>query len=208
VAALAAALGGRPLARVIVTHGHPDHASGVPAIRARWPGVELYRWLCDDEADCRPLADGQSIDAGDRRLQVVYTPGHATDHVCLWDAVRRDLYAGDMVIRGGSVLIPAGRGGSLREYLRSLERLVALDPARIYPGHGPIIEAPADVLAEHLAHRRDRERQVLACIETGSPDVDRIVSRLYPSLAEGLLPAARMTVQAHLDKLREDGRIR
>src|SRR5512134_3226257 len=84
--ALATLLGGRPLARVIVTHGHPDHASGVPALRALWPHVDARKFLLDGESGWSALADGSWISAGDGELQVVHTPGHAADHVCLWDA--------------------------------------------------------------------------------------------------------------------------
>jgi glyoxylase-like metal-dependent hydrolase (beta-lactamase superfamily II) len=209
-AAVAAALGGRPLARVLVTHGHPDHASGVPALRERWPGLEALKFpLPADGADAgwRPLADGQIVRAGDRDLHVIHTPGHALDHVSFWDPDRREAYTGDMVIRPGSVLIPAGRGGSLRDYLRSLDRLAALDPIRLFPGHGPIIDNPHAVISAYRTHRRIREEQILACIGGDVTDVEAIVDRLYPDIADGLRQAARMTVQAHIDKLREDGRL-
>jgi glyoxylase-like metal-dependent hydrolase (beta-lactamase superfamily II) len=205
--ALDRALDGRPLARVIVTHGHPDHASGVPALRLRWPGIDARKFPLDGEVGWAPLHDGAWIRAGTRQLQIVHTPGHAADHVCLWDAESEELYGGDMVVRPGSVLIPAGRGGNLRDYLASLQLLAALAPARIFPGHGPVIENPADVIAEYLEHRQRREDQILALVAEGLVDADAIVVRLYGQLADGLGHAARMTVQAHLEKLREEGRL-
>src|SRR5262245_1701187 len=150
VDAVAAALGGRPLARVLVTHGHADHASGASALRARWPGVELHKWPLPGETGWTPLADGQRIRAGDRELDVVYTPGHALDHTCFWDAAARELYAGDMVALGTTIVVPGERGGGLRAYLASLERMAALKPARILPGHGDIIERPLELIAEYL----------------------------------------------------------
>jgi glyoxylase-like metal-dependent hydrolase (beta-lactamase superfamily II) len=198
VDAIADALGGRTLSRVLVTHGHADHASGVPALRARWPALEVFRW---------PLNDGDTLRAGDAELTVLHTPGHAPDHVCFWNAGTRELFAGDMVVSGMTVMIPAGRGGNLREYLASLERLGALGAVRIYPGHGPIIDRPADIIEEYLEHRRMRERQVLACLGDGLADVDAIVARIYPELDEKLRLAARLTVESHLEKLREEGRI-
>jgi glyoxylase-like metal-dependent hydrolase (beta-lactamase superfamily II) len=198
VDAIAAALGDRPLARVLITHGHADHASGVPALRARWPKLEEFRW---------PLRDGDTLRAGDTELIVLHTPGHAPDHVCFWNAGTRELFAGDMVVSGTTVMIPAGRGGNLREYLGSLERLGALGAVRIYPGHGPIIDRPADIIEEYLEHRRMRERQVLACVSDGVTDLDAMVTRIYPELDGTLRPAARLTVESHLEKLREEGRI-
>jgi glyoxylase-like metal-dependent hydrolase (beta-lactamase superfamily II) len=208
VEAVAAALAGRPLARVLVTHGHPDHASGLPALRARWPALEIARWPdphAPAESQTQLLSEGMRIRAGSSDLLVLHTPGHAPDHVCFWNEHTRDLFAGDMVLHGTTVMIPAGRGGNLREYLRSLERLAALRPARIFPGHGSVIEQPLALIAEYLAHRRLREQQVLGCLREGITDPDAIVARIYPGLAAEVRPAARLTVDAHLEKLREDG---
>ena len=201
VAAIEATLQSRPLARVIVTHGHSDHASGVPALRARWPAIEVFKFRLDGEEAWSPMQDGQIIRAGNRDLTAIHTPGHAPDHMSLWDEARREAYTGDMVIRPGTVLIPAGRGGNLREYLQSLERLAALDALRLFPGHGPTIEDPRRVIDEYIAHRRAREAQILGCMAAGVTGVDAIVARLYPGLKPDLIKAATMTVQAHMDKI-------
>ena len=204
VEAIASALNGRDLSRAIVTHGHLDHAGGAPALKERWPGVELAKFLPEDAA-WRALADGDRIRAGDSVLTVIHTPGHALDHVCFWNPETRDLFAGDMVSLGTTVMIPAGRGGGLRAYLASLERLAALAPTRVFPGHGPIIERPVKLITEYLAHRRMREEQVRQCLAGGLTDPAAIVERLYPGLPPGLGAAARATIEAHIEKLREDG---
>ena len=156
------------------------------------------------ESGWRALADGDTVRAGDGRLTALHTPGHAPDHLCFWDAERRHLYAGDMVQAGTTVMIPFGRGGNLRHYLGSLERLVALRPERIFPGHGAVIDRPVELLTAYLEHRRARERQIVECLENGIRTVDAIVRRLYPSLDPALAQPARLTVEAHLEKLRED----
>lgn len=203
---LAAALGGRALARVLVTHGHRDHAGGAPAIRDRWPGVEIYKWMEPGESGWLPLEDGQRLHAGDGHLIAVHTPGHALDHVCFWDDESGALYAGDMVAIGTTIVVPGDKGGGMSAYLRSLERLAELRPDRIYPGHGEIIRQPLELIAEYIEHRRMRESQVVACLEEGVIDAAAIVARLYPGLADALRPAAEQTIAAHLSMLRAEGR--
>ena len=206
VEAVAASLDGRPLHRVLVTHGHADHASGVPALRARWPALEACKFPLDleDDPGWIALADGQQVRAGDETLTVVHTPGHALDHVCFWHAESASLYAGDMVVQGTTIMIPAGRGGGLRAYLASLDRIASLRPSRIFPGHGPVIDAPLALIAAYIAHRRMRDEQVKACLRDGVTDIDAIVGRIYPGLDPALVAAARATVEAHLEKLRTD----
>jgi len=204
VDAIAARLGGRSLARVLVTHGHADHASGVPALRARWPSLIACKWTMGGEAGWDALNNRERIRAGSADLTVIHTPGHAPDHVCFFDSAAGDLFSGDMIVRGTTIMIPAGRGGSLRQYLESLQRLRALNPTRALAGHGPIIDDPVALIDEYIAHRQMRESQVRACLADGITDVEAIVARIYPDLAESLRPAARLTIQAHLEKLREE----
>jgi glyoxylase-like metal-dependent hydrolase (beta-lactamase superfamily II) len=205
---LEAALGGRPLVHLLATHGHPDHVGGRPVLEERWPALRAHKALAGPgDAGWLPLADGDEIGAGDRHLRVIATPGHAEDHVCFWDEDSRELYAGDMVLSGSTVMIPAGRGGNLRQYLASLTRLIDLAPAIIYPGHGNVITRPVDVMREYREHRFEREQQILACLPDTGSDLEAIVDRVYPDLPGALRPAARLTVMAHLEKLEDEGRL-
>lgn len=202
---------GVSLARVLVTHAHPDHASGVGAIAAvhRSAAFMKLSWPDQDRryaVPWTPIVDGQAIEIGGTELQAVHTPGHSPDHVAFWHAPSRTIFAGDLVIPRGSVLIHASRGGDLREYLRSLERVRALGPARLLPAHGEPVADPETLLTRTIAHRLQRERQVVDAIAAGRSTVQAIVESIYDGLDPALLPAARETVRAHLEKLRLEGR--
>lgn len=199
---LARHLAGRPLALVLVTHAPPDHASGVPALRQRWPSVAVHKWPAADAPHLEPLHDGEQVSAGDALLKVIHTPGHAVDHVCFWEPQSRGLFCGDMMTATTTIMVPpAARGGSLSDYLASLKRLSALDPEVAWPGHGPVIGDPVGRVAEYLVHRAERERQVLACLDQGVTDLDGIVAMVYADTPRDLWPAARLTVEALLERL-------
>ena len=205
-------VGAPRLARVVVTHGHSDHASGAPAVAARWPAAEFlkYPW---PEFDAKypvrwmPLSDGQRIAAGDTALEVVHTPGHSPDHACLWHAETRTLFSGDLLVEGSTVVIPGSRGGSLAAYLQSLARVEAMAPAIALPAHGPIIEDPAALIARYRVHRAEREAQILEALQEGADTVTAIADTVYADLIPVLRPVAEETVRAHLAKLRDEGRV-
>lgn len=194
---------------VLVTHAHADHASGAPAIRARWNRARFskFPWPERDSryaVEWRPLAHEDVIPAGDDHLRVIHTPGHAPDHVCFWHEPSRTVFGGDLVVRGGTVFIPASNGGSLADYLQSLRRVLALQPARLLPAHGPAIDDPEAVIRKYLEHRQHRERQVLGALEAGVRQIDAIVEKIYVGLAADLVPMARESVLAHLMKLERE----
>jgi hydroxyacylglutathione hydrolase len=211
VAAVAEAVGGA-LAHVLVTHAHADHASGAPVLAERFPDARFRKILWPERdakwpARWEPFADGDMLEAGDTSLSVVHTPGHAPDHACFWHAETRTVFGGDLAVKGTTVWIPANLQGDLADYLASLERILALRPARILPAHGPVIDDPEDVLRAYIEHRKEREAQVLEALAAGDTGVDAIVARVYRGLNPSLVPLARESVLAHLIKLEREGRV-
>jgi glyoxylase-like metal-dependent hydrolase (beta-lactamase superfamily II) len=206
--ALAAAVPGGP-ARVIVSHAHPDHASGATALAARWPAAAFGKVAWPDKDDgsiaWQRLTDGQVVDSGEGSLLVLHTPGHSPDHVTLWHADSRTLFGADLMQLGNTLAIPAGQGGDLAAYLRSLRRVHALAPARVLPAHGPVIEDPLAVIEQYLQHRHHREVQIVTALESGLDTAAAITDRVYTGLTPELGPLARQSVLAHLIKLEQEG---
>jgi glyoxylase-like metal-dependent hydrolase (beta-lactamase superfamily II) len=207
--AIAAAAPNGP-GHLLVTHAHSDHITGAPAIHERWPSAKLSKhpWaIRDPKLPWQWLADGAIVqtDAGD--LTVLHTPGHSPDHLTLWHAESRTLFVGDMLVLGSTVVIPASHGGSLADYLKSLDRMLRLDPARAFPAHGPVIEDPAGLIHRYVSHRAQREEQVLSFVTARPSTIADLASLIYPDLTPELIGMARESVLAHLQKLESEKRV-
>jgi glyoxylase-like metal-dependent hydrolase (beta-lactamase superfamily II) len=210
--ALAATLDrvGARLTRVIVTHSHPDHMSGAVRLAAVYPGARfLKRPGPDDDprVQWEPVSGGDEVVVGDATWNVLDTPGHAPDHLSLWHAPSATVLSGDLVVAGSSVAILHSKGGDLAEYLDTLERLRRMQPSTLLPAHGATIDDPEPLLRKCVEHRLLRERQVIAALLDGFDTVSSVADFIYHGLAPALLPAARDTVHAHLEKLRRERRV-
>ncbi len=193
------------VAVVVVTHHHADHAGA-----AGWAASWGARLLGGDPAlvpGVERLADGGGVEAGGVAIEAVATPGHASDHLCLRVPATGVVLTGDHVLGRGTTVV-AWPDGDMAAYLGSLRRLRSLAATRLYPGHGPVLDDPATVVATYLAHRLQREEQVLAALVAGDRTAGDVVARVYADVDPALHPAAERSVRAHLDKLVAEGRVR
>ena len=178
---------------IAVTHDHEDHVEGLRELRGALGGPPVA--ASRHPADVR-LADGDAFGP----LRAVAVPGHAPDHLAF--VAGGACFSGDAVQGEGSVFV----AGDLGRYLAALERLRELDLAVICPGHGPPVWDPRGKLDDYLAHRRERERRLLEALEAGVREEPELLDRVWDDAPAALRQAAAVTLRAHLEKLREEGR--
>jgi glyoxylase-like metal-dependent hydrolase (beta-lactamase superfamily II) len=186
--AVAAAVGERARG-IAVTHDHADHIEGLEALRERLGAVEVV----SARAGAR---DGDV--AGP--LQVVALPGHSEDHLAF--VAGRVAFCGDAVLGEGSVFI----SGNLAGYLEGLRRLRALDLDVLCPGHGPPVWDVQAKLDDYIAHRLDREQRLVAALDRGLRSEDELLDAAWDDAPEQLRPFAAVSLRAHMEKLRAEGR--
>ena len=174
------------LGTVLLTHRHGDHSDGVAAL-----GVE----------PAHP-GDGETI-AG---LTAIATPGHSADHLCF--VIEDACFTGDLILGEGSTMVgPREMGGSLADYMRSLERLRSLDLRVLYPGHGPEVRDPRAKIDEYMEHRMMRERRLVGALDRGVHSRTALLAEVWDDVPEELRGAAAIAMQAHLEKLEDEGRL-
>ncbi len=199
-----------PVGLVLVTHRHPDHVGGAAAF-ARLTGAPVR---AADPAWCfggAPLADEESIHAGDLDLRVMATPGHTSDSVCLLveHADRAVVFAGDSILGRGTTVV-AAPDGHLGSYLESLRRLADLpEGTLVLPGHGPQLPDARAAASAYLAHRGQRLDQVREVVSARGGEVTpwEVVEIVYADVDRSVWPAAESTVRAQLTHLGELGEL-
>ena len=185
------------LAGIALTHNHADHTEAVPAIRKRFAAPPLAAARGDVDVE---LGEGDAFGP----LTATRTPGHAPDHLAF--VTGNAALTGDAVLGEGSVFVFPDPG-ALAAYLDALERLRRRRLELLCPGHGPLVLDAEAKLTEYIEHRLDRERRLVAALDSGKRTVNELLDDVWDDAPEMLRPAAAVTLAAHLDKLEEEGRL-
>lgn len=198
---------GPPVAAVVLTHRHPDHAGGIDRF-VELTGAPVYAADPALASGTDPLTDGVVLAAAGVELEVLATPGHTSDSVSMLvrgpGADGPALLAGDTVLGRGTAVI-AHPDGALGPYLDSLRRIADLPSGTpVLPGHGPELPDAAEVAAAYLRHREQRLGQVREALERLGPDATarQVVEMVYADVDTSLWDAAELSVRAQLDHLR------
>ncbi len=217
--ALLAAISGRKVEHILLTHSHLDHsplarpladAVGAPVLAFGDSGAGRSAVMTqlaaqgltgggegidpDFEPD-RCLTDDEVITGGWGRMRALHTPGHIGNHLCFqWNDT---IFTGDHVMGWASSLV-SPPDGDLTDFMRSCTRLQQIPAARYFPAHGPPIKTPSHRLEWLIAHRKSREAQILDVLRNGAMAVPALTRQVYTDIVPPLLPAAERNVFAHL----------
>ncbi|HJU19158.1 MAG TPA: MBL fold metallo-hydrolase [Stellaceae bacterium] len=212
VEALLQGLGGARVTHILVTHTHRDHSPAARALQAA-TGAPTYGFgphaggrrgepAVEEGGDWDfvpdiALHDGERVVGAGWELEAVHTPGHTSNHLCFAWPEPGILFSGDHVM-GWSTSVIAPPDGDMAAYMASLDKLLGRPDKIYWPTHGPAIAAPQRHVRAFIAHRREREAGILACLREGVGEIDAIVARLYRGLDPRLARAAGRSVEAHL----------
>ncbi|KAF8376450.1 hypothetical protein PRIPAC_82879 [Pristionchus pacificus] len=149
------------------------------------------------------VEDGFEVKVEGATLRFVTTPGHTADHMSLWFEEEQTLFSGDCILGQGTTIFD-----DLYSYMQSLQRIKALKPTKIYPGHGPVVNNPQDKVDEYINHRTARENEIIKYFkevrEASSMDV---VNFIYKDTPFAVRIGALGNVRQHCQKLVKDGKL-
>lgn len=222
LSALLSAVADRWVTHVLVTHTHRDHAPlarpfanavGATVLAARPPVRQTHASSALDEDEDGAfdpdgvLEDGEVLEGDGWTLEVMGTPGHASNHLAFVLQEERALFCGDHIM-GWSTTVVAPPDGDMTAYMRSLDAVIARNFETLWPTHGAPVRDPARFLAAYREHRLAREAQIVQALSDGARRIQDMVPELYAAVDPGLWPAASLSVWAHLVALETAGRVR
>lgn len=219
LAALLAAIAGRPVRAIVVTHTHRDHSPAArPLAAATGAAIVGCAPLAPagdaafdpDYAPDRVLADGDSVAGDGWTLTALATPGHTSNHLAFALPEAQGgagaLFSGDHVM-GWSTSIVSPPDGSMSAYVASLEKLLPRTEPVYYPAHGDPVTGPQRLVRGMIGHRRQREGQILRRLIEADATVPALVAQMYAGIDPRLFAAAERSVLAHLIDLRDRGMV-
>ncbi|HEY3695897.1 MBL fold metallo-hydrolase [Phenylobacterium sp.] len=221
-AALRAATAGEKVTAIVVTHHHMDHSPLSAALQAD-TGAAIYgcavKSHAADDSGVRTEAPGDlsfrpdvSLCGGGGRiagpgwtLEAIATPGHTSNHICYALLEENAAFTGDHIM-GWSTTVITPPDGDMTDYMQSLARIRDRDFDTLWPTHGPPVREPRPFIDAYIAHRRQREAQILGALAAGPTRIGDMVPGLYADVDPGLWPAAGRSVLGHLIDLVRRGR--
>ena len=219
VDALLDAVRDETVSHILVTHTHLDHSPATVAVKAA-TGAPSYAFgphgrggdgeKVEEGADFdfipdHRVADGETIAGDGWTVEGVHTPGHTSNHMCFALKEENALFPGDHVM-GWSTTIVSPPDGDMRAYMASLDKVLARSEGIYYPTHGAPIADPPPYVAALLAHRHEREDQIVACLADGIGQIPDMVARMYADIDPKLHRAAARSVLSHLIHMVDTGR--
>ncbi|MDH5671093.1 MAG: MBL fold metallo-hydrolase [Myxococcales bacterium] len=223
IEALLSALEGEEITHQLVTHTHNDHSPGAALVKER-TGARTYGFGAHGEGryergakveagadhEFRPdeaMGHGDVLLGDGWSIECVHTPGHCSNHLCFQLIEEKALFSGDHVM-GWSTSIVSPPDGDMASYMASLDLLLERDDLRYYPTHGPVIEEPKPFVRSFIEHRKQREAQIVDCLQRGVEHIAQMVEEMYRELPRPMHGAAARSVLAHMLHLMELGRVR
>ena len=225
LAALVAAIGGRPVSHIFVSHTHRDHSPLAARLKAMTGALtvatgphraarplrigEVNPLDASADLDFAPdiaAADGSVIDGDGWALRTIHTPGHAANHAVFALEGTGTLFSADHVMAWATSIV-APPDGAMSDYMASLDKLLARDDTLFLPGHGGALRQPAKFMRGLRSHRKMRERAILERVKAGDRTVAEMVAAIYRDTDPRLHGAAGLSVLAHLEDLVARGRV-
>ncbi len=203
------------LKAAFITHLHEDHAGGIPFLRELGVKIFLHRdekvppsFKFEIEDAVFRVKEGLRLFFRGFTVRLCHTPGHTRGHISPYVEEEKILFSGDTILSKGTPWVGPPEG-DMKVYMETLKMLRGLDIRVIYSGHGEEIANPGEKIDEYIAHRLEREKQIIKAIESGKKSIEEITDYVYDKedLPEHVVPFARLTVLAHLDKLKKEGRV-
>jgi glyoxylase-like metal-dependent hydrolase (beta-lactamase superfamily II) len=201
--------------RILVTHTHTDHSPAALPL-SKILDVPMYGRLVDGKSSWEDesfipdivLNDKDVLETEEYTLEVIHTPGHASNHLCYLIKDIKCLLTGDHIMDGSTVVI-GPPDGNMTSYINSLEKLSNYDIDCFAPGHGNYMYEPDKTIESIIRHRLTREGKVLRKLEeAGLSNLDELTKLVYDDVSEQLHPIARFSLEAHLLKLVDENKVK